>query len=53
MVYNIKPFFKKIDLMLLSRNLNVNYIKTIEKDFNMVPYSMTTDENNSFVHHFL
>lgn len=50
MEYNTKPQ-KKIDLMLLSNYLNINYIKT--KDFNMVPYSMTTDEKNSLVHHFL
>lgn len=49
MVYNIKPQ----KLVLLSNDLNINYIKTIEKDFNMVPYSTTTDENNSLVHHFL
>lgn len=44
---------KMLNAMLLSKDLNINYTKTIEKDFNMVPYSMTTDENNFLVHHIL
>lgn len=49
--YTTQNHKKLIDLMLLSNDLNMNYIKT--KDFNMVPYSTTTDENNSLVDHFL